>query len=68
MKSEDIKIMKERMETYFSTVTPEQLEADLKKADFDFYNSLTDSPIVYSPKKEISEKIDKIRIDTKPKV
>ena len=37
------------METYFSTVTQEQLEADLKKADFEFYNSIEDSPIVYSP-------------------
>ncbi len=34
------------MEACFATVTPEQLEADLKRADFDFYNSL-DSPVVY---------------------
>jgi hypothetical protein len=55
MKSEDIKIMREKMEAYFSTVTPEQLESDLKKADFDFYNSLPDSPIVYDPNVKIYE-------------
>lgn len=42
-------IIRERMEEYFSKVSQEELEADLKKADFDFYNSIEDSPVVYSP-------------------
>lgn len=40
------------MKEYFDSVTPEQLEKDLAAADFDFYNSIEDSPIVYYPEKE----------------
>lgn len=40
------------MNKYFDSVAPEQLEKDLAAADFDHYNSIEDSPIVYSPEKE----------------
>jgi hypothetical protein len=53
MNPDHIKTIREKMETYFSTVTPEQLEADLKKADFDFYNSIVDSPVVHDPNEKI---------------
>jgi hypothetical protein len=53
MKLSDMNTIRKKMVTYFENVTPEQLESDLKKADFDFYNSLDDSPVVYSPPKRI---------------
>lgn len=48
-----IKEMTEKMREYFSTVTPEQFKEDLKKADFDFYNSIVDSPVVHDPNEKI---------------
>lgn len=45
--------MTEKMRKYFSTVTPEQFKEDLKKANFDFYNSIIDSPVVHDPNEKI---------------
>lgn len=61
MNPDHIKIMREKMEKYFSTVTPEQFAEDLKKADFDFYNSLPDSPVVHDPNVKIYDYKDENR-------
>jgi len=49
------------MQEYFSKVTPEQLEADLKKADFDFYNKIVDSPVVHDPNEKVYQYKDENR-------